>query len=80
MFIRKILIKNFRHLQDVELGPFSFPPRGSDLMALAGPNGGGKSSILECLNRTVLNEGLGETVTPVFLTAGVTGFVTHSVS
>lgn len=49
MYVQEIHIKSFRHLKDVHLGPFVLPPNGSDLVVLAGPNGGGKSSILELL-------------------------------
>jgi ABC-type siderophore export system fused ATPase/permease subunit len=49
MYVREIHIKSFRHLEEVHLGPFILPPTGSDLVVLAGPNGGGKSSILELL-------------------------------
>lgn len=53
MFIREIHIEKFRHLKDVHLGPFGQPPDQSDLIALAGPNGGGKSSILELLGKAL---------------------------
>jgi energy-coupling factor transporter ATP-binding protein EcfA2 len=53
MFIREIHINKFRHLKDVHLGPFGQPPDQSDLIALAGPNGGGKSSILELLGKAL---------------------------
>ena len=49
MYVQEIHIKSFRHLDEVHLGPFVLPPNGSDLVVLAGPNGGGKSSILELL-------------------------------
>jgi len=49
MYVREIYIKSFRHLEEVHIGPFVLPPNGSDLVVLAGPNGGGKSSILELL-------------------------------
>ena len=34
MYINKIIIKKFRHLEDEELGPFSFNNKTSDLIAL----------------------------------------------
>ena len=49
MYIRQIHINKFRHLENVNLGPFRQPPDNSDLIALAGPNGGGKSSVLELI-------------------------------
>lgn len=49
MYIREIRINNFRHLENVHLGPFAQPPNQSDLVVLAGPNAGGKSSVLELL-------------------------------
>ncbi len=49
MYIREIHIEKFRHLQDVHLGPFREPTSLSEAVALAGPNGGGKSSVLELL-------------------------------
>jgi len=57
MFIKEINIKNFRHLKDVRLGPFAQPPDQCDLVVLAGPNGGGKSSILELLGYGLSNLG-----------------------
>lgn len=55
MYVREIHIKSFRHLEDVHLGPFNQPPDTSDLVVLAGPNGGGKSSILELLGFALSN-------------------------
>lgn len=55
MYIRQIYIKTFRHLENVRLGPFSQPHSGSELIVLAGPNGGGKSSILELLGYALSN-------------------------
>ena len=49
MYINEIRIKSFRHLENVHLGPFAKPPNQSELVVLAGPNGGGKSSVLELL-------------------------------
>src|SRR4030042_381963 len=55
MYIQEIHIKSFRHLQEVHLGPFFLPSNGSDLVVLAGPNGGGKSSILELIGYALSN-------------------------
>ena len=52
MYVQEIHIKTFRHLENVHLGPFMLPPNGSDLIVLAGPNGGGKlnsSSVSGCV-------------------------------
>lgn len=48
MYIREIRIERFRHLADVTIQP----PKGgtrSSAIVLAGPNGGGKTSILEVI-------------------------------
>lgn len=50
MYISRIKIKKFRHLEDEELGPFTFNHKSSDLIAFAGPNGSGKSSVLELIS------------------------------
>lgn len=50
MFIERMLVKRFRHLRDVELGPFRKPAEIGELIVLAGPNGSGKSSLLELLS------------------------------
>jgi recombinational DNA repair ATPase RecF len=50
MFIKQIEIQKYRHLENISLGPFLRPPDASDLVVLAGPNGGGKSSVLELLS------------------------------
>lgn len=55
MYVKEIHIESFRHLKDVHLGPFAQPPEQSDLVVLAGPNGGGKSSILELLGYGLSN-------------------------
>ena len=49
MYVREIHIKSFRHIEDVHFGTFGQPPKQSDLVVLAGPNAGGKSSVLELL-------------------------------
>ncbi|CAM3465755.1 AAA family ATPase [Aquirufa ecclesiirivi] len=49
MYINKIIIKKFRHLENEELGPFHFNNKNSDLIVFAGPNGSGKSSVLELI-------------------------------
>lgn len=55
MYVREIHINSFRHLEDVHLGPFNQPPKHSDLIVLAGPNAGGKSSVLELLGYALSN-------------------------
>lgn len=55
MYINKIIIKKFRHLEDEELGPFRFNNKTSDLVAFAGPNGSGKSSVLELIGYSLSN-------------------------
>jgi predicted ATPase len=55
MFISKIIIKKFRHLENEEIGPFGFNGRSSDLIAFAGPNGSGKSSVLELIGYSLSN-------------------------
>jgi predicted ATP-dependent endonuclease of OLD family len=55
MYVRRIRVRKFRHLEDVDLGPFAQPSDASDLIALAGPNGGGKSSVLELLSFALSN-------------------------
>lgn len=53
MYIRDLKISSFRHLDTVRLGPFSEPHNYSDLVTLAGPNGCGKSSVLELLAQSL---------------------------
>ncbi|MEN6585163.1 MAG: AAA family ATPase [Sulfuricella sp.] len=55
MYINKIIIKKFRHLEEEELGPFGFNNKTSDLIAFAGPNGSGKSSVLELIGYSLSN-------------------------
>jgi len=55
MFISKIKIKKFRHLENEELGPFTFNSKTSDLIVFAGPNGSGKTSVLELLGYSLSN-------------------------
>lgn len=55
MYIHKIIIKKFRHLENEELGPFGFNSKTSDLIAFAGPNGSGKSSVLELIGYALSN-------------------------
>ena len=50
MFIEYMKVERFRHLHGVELGPFRQPSDVGELIVLAGPNGGGKSSLLELLS------------------------------
>lgn len=55
MYVKEIHVNSFRHLEHVHLGPFGQPPEHSDLVVLAGPNGGGKSSVLELLGYALSN-------------------------
>jgi len=55
VYIDKIKIKKFRHIENVEIGPFNFNNKTSDLIVLAGPNGGGKSSVLELIGYALSN-------------------------
>src|SRR5438477_8993225 len=55
MYVKQIQIRKYRHLQDIVIGPLSMPPSTSDLVALAGPNGGGKSSVLELVGHALSN-------------------------
>ncbi len=50
MYIKKIDIGKYRHIEAVSLGPFTAPMGLSETIVLAGPNGGGKSSILELIS------------------------------
>jgi predicted ATPase len=49
MYISKIIIEKFRHLENETLGPFNFNNKTSELTVFAGPNGSGKSSVLELI-------------------------------
>lgn len=55
MYIKEIHIKEFRHLKNVHLGPFTQSSNHSDLIVLAGSNGSGKSSILELIGFALSN-------------------------
>lgn len=55
MYIADIHIDHFRHLKNVRLGPYEPPGDSSDLVVLAGPNGGGKSSVLELIGFALSN-------------------------
>ena len=55
MYINKIIIKKFRHLENENLGPFNFNNKNSDLIVFAGPNGSGKSSVLELIGYGLSN-------------------------
>jgi ABC-type lipoprotein export system ATPase subunit len=55
VFIERMLVKRFRHLRNVELGPFRQPAQIGELIVLAGPNGSGKSSLLELLSLGIAN-------------------------
>lgn len=55
MYIKRMDIKKYRLLENVSLGSF-LPPKGSsEVVVLAGPNGGGKSSILELISIALSN-------------------------
>jgi predicted ATPase len=47
VFIQDVTVHVFMNLRSVHLGPFAAPTAMSDLVVLAGANGGGKSSVLE---------------------------------
>lgn len=49
MYIHEIRIAKFRHIENVTIGPFKFNSKSSETFVFAGPNGGGKSSILELI-------------------------------
>src|SRR5665213_1384134 len=55
MYVRAVRIKKYRHLENVEIGPFREPTVQSDIIALAGANGGGKTSILELIGFALSN-------------------------
>lgn len=53
MYIEELRISSYRHLRDIKFGPFRAPVNPSELIVLAGPNGGGKTSVLELLSRAL---------------------------
>lgn len=55
MFIKNIQVQKYRHLEGLEFGPFRTPDATSDLIVLAGPNGGGKTSVLELISLALSN-------------------------
>jgi predicted ATPase len=55
MYISSIDIKSFRHLKNIQLGPFHQNELMSECILIAGPNGGGKSSILELIGFALSN-------------------------
>ena len=55
MYIKRMVVGNFRQMRDVEFGPFREPADRGELIVLAGPNGSGKSSALELLSFGLAN-------------------------
>jgi len=55
VYVAEVHIASFRHLKDVHIGPLPEPGTSSDIVVLAGPNGGGKSSVLELLAYALSN-------------------------
>ena len=56
LFIKRIQISKYRHLEDIELLLISrAPSETSELVVLAGPNGGGKTSVLELISQALSN-------------------------
>lgn len=53
MYIVELRIQQFRNIRDAVFGPFRQPINHSELIILAGPNGGGKSSVLELLSQSL---------------------------
>ncbi|RCS50286.1 MULTISPECIES: ATP-binding protein [Pirellulaceae] len=53
MYIKHLNIRKYRHIEGLEIGPFSAPRQSSDLIVFAGPNGSGKSSVLELISQTL---------------------------
>ncbi|MEZ0181704.1 AAA family ATPase [Flavobacterium oncorhynchi] len=49
MYIHEIRISKFRHIENTVIGPFKLNSVISNVFVLAGPNGGGKSSIMELI-------------------------------
>lgn len=55
MYIEHMTIRDFRHIHNAEFGPFREPSNLTELIILAGPNGGGKSSVLELISYGLTN-------------------------
>jgi ABC-type branched-subunit amino acid transport system ATPase component len=55
MFIAQVQIGRFRHIENATVGPLPPPGLASEMVVLAGPNGGGKSSILELISYALSN-------------------------
>ncbi|MEK6614813.1 MAG: AAA family ATPase [Bacteroidota bacterium] len=67
MFIQSINIKKFRHLENISIGPLREDSDVSSIFVLAGPNGCGKSSILELIGYALSNSySLGWALTRTF--------------
>ncbi len=50
MYVAELHVANFRHIAGAHIGPLPRIGSASEVVVLAGPNGGGKSSILELLS------------------------------
>ena len=55
MYIHEIRIAKFRHIENVVIGPLKFNSKSSETFVFAGPNGGGKSSIMELIGYALSN-------------------------
>lgn len=55
MYIKQIDIRKYRHIENISIGPFLTPGDASACIVFAGPNGGGKSSVLELISLALAN-------------------------